>query len=495
MGNLRNARVCANFANVAGVRSQKFSPWRMNGLMTLSACGPWNFSSPSGSANYTRALSEYPAQAIVDMTVLTENMERLVSIVGQSHSAGSADPDHAPAAVMGVVKADAYGHGLVPTALAALAGGATWLGTAQPREALLLRKVGIGADRAHILTWLYNGTAAPFVDLIRNDIDISVGSFAGIEAIAAAARECASPARVHVKVDTGFGRNGFTPQVFDEALAALKRHESEGTLQVIGIWSHLAVADMPKIPDFVSATDAQVRVFEEFVARAEKAGVHPQIRHLANTAATLARPAIHYELTRPGIALYGYEPDPSMGVPRDFGLRPAMTLQAQLATVKDVEKGHGISYGRTYLTAEATSTAVVPVGYADGIHRSASGANALGAGGDAAVHVGGPVRVMTARGPRVLHVSGRVCMDQCILDLHGFSRDLGIAEGDTVELFGPGRGATFGEPTADDWAASARTISYEIFTCLRNRIPRLYLHAADVLAASDLAKLDPASIL
>ncbi|MCI1935717.1 MAG: alanine racemase [Bifidobacteriaceae bacterium] len=463
--------------------------------MTLTACGPWNFSSSVGETNYQKALSEYPAQAIVDLAALKANMQRLVSIVGASSSAGSADPDHAATAVMGVVKADAYGHGLLPSALAALAGGATWLGTAQPREALLLRKAGIGADRAHILTWLYNGTAAPFAEMIESDIDISVGSFAGIEAIAAAAASCGKCARVHVKVDTGFGRNGFTPEAFDAAVASLRLHESEGTLKVVAIWSHLAVADMPKEPDFVAATDQQVRVFEQFVARAERGGLHPEMRHLANTAATLMRPEIHYELTRPGIALYGYEPDPSMGVAGDFGLQPAMTLQAQLATVKDVEKGHGISYGRTYLTSGPTSTAVVPVGYADGIHRSASGANALGAGGKKAVHEGGPVRVMTSQGPRICHVSGRVCMDQFVMDLGGFARDLGVSEGDTVELFGPGRGAALAEPTADDWAASAQTISYEIFTCLRNRIPRLYLHAAETLGAADLEKLDPASLL
>ena len=168
-------------------------------------------------------------------------------------------------------------------------------------------------------------------------------------------------------------------------------------------------------------------------------------------------------------------------------------LQAQLGTVKDVEAGHGISYGRTYLTPSDTSTAIVPLGYADGIHRSASGFDMEGA-----KHVtkpGGPVRVMTAEGPRLYRVSGRVCMDQFILDLHGSAAELGIHEGDNVELFGPGRGEDYAEPTADDWGRAADTISYEIFTCLRNRIPRLYEHATDVLSAEDLAKLDPASIL
>jgi alanine racemase len=170
-----------------------------------------------------------------------------------------------------------------------------------------------------------------------------------------------------------------------------------------------------------------------------------------------------------------------------------MTLQAQLGTVKDVEAGHGISYGRTYITDDDTSTAIVPLGYADGVHRSASGFDVRGA-----KHTdkpGGPVRVMTAEGPKLMRVSGRVCMDQFILDLHDSAARLGIHEGDTVQLFGPGRGEQSIEPTADDWARAADTISYEIFTCLRSRIPRLYTHANEVFGAGDLARLDPASVL
>ena len=298
---------------------------------------------------------------------------------------------------------------------------------------------------------------------------------------------------MHVKVDSGFGRNGFTPAGFDAALAKLVPLAKEGVLHIVGQWSHLAVADAPDVPEFVASTDMQVETFKGFTRRMEKAGIPPEIRHLANTAATLSRPEIHFELTRPGIGLYGYEADPAMGTPSTYSLKPAMTLQAQLGTVKDVEAGHGISYGRTYLTPSDTSTAIVPLGYADGIHRSASGFDMEGA-----KHVtkpGGPVRVMTAEGPRLYHVSGRVCMDQFILDLHGSAAELGIHEGDNVELFGPGRGEDYAEPTADDWGRAADTISYEIFTCLRNRIPRLYEHVTDVLSAEDLAKLDPASIL
>lgn len=336
---------------------------------------------------------------------------------------------------------------------------------------------------------MYSGPTAPLDELIANNIDVSVGSLDGIEAVAAAARATGRTAYVHVKVDSGFGRNGFTEMNFPDAVARLVPLAEEGLVRVVGQWSHLAVADAPDVPEFVAATDRQIENFNAFTELMKQAGIAPQIRHLANTAATLDRPEIRFELTRPGIGLYGYEPDPAMGTPAKYRLKPAMTLQAQLGTVKDVEAGHGISYGRTYLTGERTSTAIVPIGYADGIHRSASGFDAEGA-----KHVdkpGGPVRVMTVDGPRVLHVSGRVCMDQFVLDLCGSAAELGVHEGDTVMLFGPGRGEACGEPTADDWARAAGTISYEVFTCLRGRIPRLYLNAQEVLSAADLALLDP----
>lgn len=452
--------------------------------MTLSALEPWRFSSRLGEAHYQSALRRYPGQAIVDLKAMRDNMRLLVDRVGGPKS---------NTAVMGVVKADGYGHGLIPAALAALAGGATWLGTAQPREALLLRMAGIGTDRCHILTWVYNGAHAPLAELIASDIDISVGSLDAIDALAAAARKTNKTARVHVKVDTGFGRNGFTEEGFDAALDALVPLVKEGVIDVVGQFSHFSVADAPDVPEFVDVTNGQLETFNRFTVRMERAGIPPRIRHLANTAATLTRPDTWFELVRPGIGLYGYEADPVMGGPADYGLTPAMTLQAQLATVKDVGAGHGISYGRTYLTDDVTSTAIVPLGYADGIHRSASGFDARGA-----KHVdkpGGPVRVMTDEGPRIMRVSGRVCMDQFILDLHGRADQLGVREGDTVELFGPGRGEEYCEPTADDWGRASGTISYEIFACLRNRIPRLYLHAFDVFDARDVAMLKPGTLL
>ena len=439
-------------------------------------------------ANYARTLSVYPGQVIVDLKALRDNMRTLVERVSQDLQPSQNAPE-----VMGVVKADGYGHGLVPSALAALAGGATWLGTAQPYEALRLRAAGIDSSRCHILTWLTSAPTTRFADLITADIDISVGSVDSLDTVAFAARKLGKPARVHVKVDTGFGRNGFTPEGFSAALEKLQQYSSEGAIEVIGQWSHLAVADSPDVPEFVDATDRQIQQFHEFTNRMKEASVAPKIRHLANTAATLNRPEIRFELVRPGIGLYGYEPDPAMGDSQTYGLQPAMTLQAQLGTVKAVEEGHGISYGRTYLTPNNTSTAIVPLGYADGILRSASGFDMQGAR-----HVdkqGGPVRVETNKGARILNVSGRVCMDQFIVDLKGDAAELGVREGDTVTLFGPGRGVEFAEPTADDWAEAAGTISYEIMTGIGPRVPRLYRNAYEVLSSSDIAKLDAKSLI
>lgn len=455
-----------------------------NGAMSLSALPQWQFSSEQGERNYLQALREYPAQIIVDLATLRDNMRHLVNVVNQ---------EGGPTQVMGVVKADAYGHGLIPTALAALAGGATWLGVAQAREALALRAAGIGVDRARILTWVNNPLRAPYEELIEQDVDLSVATMTALHRIEQAARAVGKPARVHIKVDTGFGRNGFTLEQIDEAIDALLPLAQEGVFEIVGQWSHLAVADAPDVSEFVDETDAQIATFEEFTERLNARGITPQIRHLANTAATLSRPQIHYDLVRPGVALYGYEADPAMGTPSQYQLKPAMTLQAQLSSVKTVDAGEGLSYGRVYVTDKRTSAAIIPVGYADGIHRSASGFNELGA-----KHVnklGGPVRVMTADGAKIMHVSGRVCMDQFIIDLHDDAERLNVHIGDTVELFGPGRGADYLEPNADDWAQAADTISYEIFTCLRNRIPHLYLNAYETLSDEDIAKLDQSTLL
>jgi alanine racemase len=202
------------------------------------------------------------------------------------------------------------------------------------------------------------------------------------------------------------------------------------------------------------------------------------VRHIANSAATLTNPSAHYDLVRPGIAVYGLSPVPQLGAPGDYGLRPAMTLQARLATVKRVPAGHGVSYGHFYTTSQDTVLGVIPLGYGDGIPRHASGGS-LGPGGP--VLVGGEVDDVAAPGTglgtaRVLRVVGRVCMDQIMIDLGPYASE---QAGDVVTLFGASDGLTrAGAPNAEDWAQAAGTISYEIVTRLGARVPRVYAGTA-----------------
>ena len=383
-------------------------------------------------------VSFYSGRAVVDLGAIAANVRALAG--------------HAPTAqVMAVVKADGYGHGLVPAARAAVAGGATWLGTAQPAEALALRAAGLTVP---ILTWLY-APSFPLRELLDADIDVSVGAPWALPAVVTAARESGRTARIHLKVDTGLGRNGLLPPVFADVLDDALKAQAEGAVAVVGVWSHFAFADEPDHP----AVLAQADVFAAAVALAESRGAALEVRHLANSAATLTNPAVHYDLVRPGIAVYGLSPVPQLGGPAGYGLVPAMTLEAELVTVKEVPAGQGVSYAHAYLTTETTMLGVVPLGYADGIPRHASGA--------LPAHPGGPVQV----GGRRLTVAGRVCMDQFVVDLGPGAQE---TAGARVQLFGSGEG---GGPTAQDWADAAGTISYEIVTRLGARIPRVYLPA------------------
>ncbi|MBO0899692.1 alanine racemase [Cellulomonas sp. zg-ZUI199] len=381
-------------------------------------------------------VNDFPARAVVDLGAVRGNVRALAA--------------HAPSAqVMAVVKADAYGHGLVPAALAALEGGATWLGTAQVPEALHLRRAGVTGAR--ILTWLY-APGAPLREAVEADVDLSVASRWALDEVVAAARTAGRTARVHLKVDTGLGRNGLMPGDLPDVLTAALAAEAEGLVRVVGVWSHLAFADDPGHPVVLQ----QAAVFAEAVALVEAAGARLEVRHLANSAATLTAPALHWDLVRPGIAVYGLSPVPQVGSHDRFGLVPAMTLEAQLATVKHVPAGSGVSYGHEYVVPHDTVLGVVPLGYADGLPRHASGSRD---------RWGGPVQV----GGRRLGVAGRVCMDQVVLDLGPGAQE---AAGDRVVLWGDGRD---GAPTAQDWAEVAGTISYEVVTRLGARVPRTYV--------------------
>ncbi|MDQ0951993.1 alanine racemase [Streptomyces phaeochromogenes] len=347
------------------------------------------------------------------------------------------------AALMAVVKSDAYGHGALPCARAALEAGATWLGTATPEEALALRAAGLPG---RIMCWLWT-PGGPWRAAVEADLDLGISGLWALREAVEAARVSGRAARVQLKADTGLGRNGCQPADWPELVAEALRAEAEGLVRVTGLWSHFACADEPGHP----SVQAQLSSFREMLAYAEGQGVRPEVRHIANSPATLTLPESHFDLVRTGIAVYGVSPSPELGTPADLGLRPVMTLSASLALVKHVPAGHGVSYGHHYVTAGDTTLGLVPVGYADGIPRHASGT--------------GPVLVAG----KWRTVAGRVAMDQFAVDLGGDEPLVG----ERVVLFGPG---DHGEPTAEDWAQAVGTIAYEIVTRIGTRVPRVYVN-------------------
>jgi alanine racemase len=370
------------------------------------------------------------ALATVDLDAISHNVE----VLGKH--AGSA-------AVMAVVKADGYGHGLVPSALAALSGGASWLGVAQLSEAMALRKNQI---QAPLLSWLHV-PGSDFAGAITADIDLSVSALWSLSEVADAARGLGRTARIHLKVDTGLGRNGAFGDDWATLLSAARALESDGLVRIVGLWSHFVYADEPTHP----TVRRQEERFAQAVADAERAGCDLEVRHIANSAATLTNPGAAFDLVRPGLAIYGLSPVPLLGDPQSFGLVPAMTLSADLAVTKQVPAGQGLSYGHQYVTSQDTTVGLVPMGYADGIPRNATNVGPVSVGG-------------------IRHtVAGRVCMDQFVVDLGPAST---AQAGDRVILFGAG---DLGEPTAQDWAEATDTISYEIISRIGSRVPRVYL--------------------
>ncbi|MGN6472594.1 MAG: alanine racemase [Mycobacteriales bacterium] len=346
------------------------------------------------------------------------------------------------AAVMAVVKADGYGHGMLESANAALAGGASWLGVAMADEALALRAAGIDAPA---LAWLL-GPGDDWTAVIAAQVDVGVYAQWALDRAVAAAAVTGRPSRVHLKVDSGLGRGGVQPASWPDLIEAAAKAQADGSIEVVGVWSHLAYADNPGHPTI----EAQRRAFEDALDVAARAGVHPTVRHLANSAATLRLPQTHYDLVRPGVAVYGLSPGPEVGEAGELGLTPAMRLTSQVALAKRVPAGQGVSYGHRYTTSRETTLALVPLGYADGVPRHLTNL------GDVSI-----------KGRRY-RISGTVCMDQFVVDVG----DDAVAEGDEIVLFGSGAS---GEPTAEDWAAAIGTINYEIVSRVGARVPRVYV--------------------
>ena len=370
------------------------------------------------------------SEARIDLQAIRDNVRALAD-----RAAGGAQ-------VMAVVKADGYGHGLLPSARAAVEGGAAWLGCAFLEEALAVRSAGLDVP---LLAWL----TTPGEDLapaVAAGIDVAAYDVTQLEALSAAARATGTTARVQLKADTGLSRGGATAADWPDLCAAAARAEASGEVRVTGLWSHFAFADGGADHP---VNGRQTAVFEQALEVADHAGLRPEVRHLANSAATLTAPATHYDLVRPGVSVYGLCPVPQLGAPRDFGLRPAMTLVSTVALTKRVPAGSGVSYLHRHRTERESTLALVPLGYADGVPRSATST--------------GQVQL---RGVRRT-IAGTVCMDQFVLDVG----DDEVAAGDEVLLFGPGDD---GEPTAQDWADLLGTIDYEIVTRIGARVPRVH---------------------
>ena len=376
-----------------------------------------------------------PAEAVIDLDAVQANVGVLREHAG-------------PAEVMAVVKADAYGHGLVPCARAAREGGATWLGVAQLAEGLALRAAG---DTGRMLSWLHV-PGDDFAGAVRAGIDLSAGATWAVDEIVAAAREQGSTARLHLKADTGLSRGGATSDEWDDLVRAALAAQAEGAVALVGLWSHLAFADSPDHP----VVRRQREVFAAAIASAERLGARPEVRHLANSAATLTDPAARYDLVRPGLAVYGLSPVPDLHDPAGLGLAPAMTLRARLSQVKRVRGGTGVAYGHSYVTDRDTVLALVPLGYADGVPRAAGNGGLVLAAG------------------RVRPIAGRGSMDQIVVDLGDDDAAHDARAGDPVVLFGD---AERGEPTAQQWAEAVDTIAYEIVARVGSRVPRTYVGA------------------
>lgn len=360
------------------------------------------------------------AEARIDLDRIKANIKHLIALSDSS--------------VMAVVKADAYGHGLVPVAQAALDAGASALGVALLEEAITLRKAGITAP---ILAWLVP-PGSDFKLAVDNQIELAASSIKALEEIGAV--KSTNRPRVHLEVDTGMTRGGFLGE-----WGKLDAHHV-ANIDIVGIFSHFARADEPE----EKQNEEQRNRFKEMVATLESFGYTNIVRHLSNSAATLMDKESRFNMVRVGIAMYGLSPDvKTLGYSASLGLKPAMQVRAKLHLVKTVPANSPVGYGATAHTTAETKLGIVAMGYADGIPRIAQGAG---------------VFVDGKRAP----IIGRVSMDQFVVDLGADSK---ATTGDWVIVFGDG--AT-GEYTADDWGLASNSINYEIVTRIGPRVSRIY---------------------
>jgi alanine racemase len=368
-----------------------------------------------------------PVWAEVDLAAIAENVRALQAVA-------------APAAVLAVVKADAYGHGAIPVGRAALAAGASTLGVALVEEGVELRDAGIDAP----VLVLSEPVPDAADTVVQRRLTPVVYTASGIDALAksVAATGATAPLDVHLKIDTGMHRVGCRPA---DALDLARHVIAHRELRLAGTLTHFAVADEPENP----YTAEQIARFDAVLAEMRANGIDAGVVHACNTAGTLAVPAARHDLVRVGIGLYGIAPAPALE--GAVALRPALAVKARVSYVKDVSAQTSLSYGLRYTTERATRIATVPIGYADGIPRALGhrGAHAL------------------VRGRRCA-IAGTITMDQLMLDVG----DLPVEVGDEVVLLGRQGDASV---TAAEWAELVGTIPYEIVCGIGPRVPRTYI--------------------
>ena len=364
------------------------------------------------------------------------------------------------AQIMAVVKADAYGHGAPQVAREALAHGASWLAVAMLEEAIELRRKDI---KAPILI-LSDNEPECAETVVACDVRQAVSSYDMARRLSEAAGRLGKRARIHLKIDTGMGRIGFSPE---QAPAEAERIARLDGIEIEGIFTHFAVADESS-ENADRYTERQYRTFCETCERIEQEHhIHIPLRHAANSAAILRFPHMHLDLVRAGIILYGLWPSGDLKA-CGADLRPAMTLKSAISHVKSVGPGSSLSYGRTYCTQEPAVIATIPAGYADGYFRV----------------LGNRASVWHEKTGVRARVVGRVCMDQMLADVTQARQCGPVEPGDSVVLFG---GNCDKMPSADEIAALAGTINYEVVCAVSRRVPRIFLK--DGLVAETVNRL------
>lgn len=366
-------------------------------------------------------MQPYSTWLEVDLGAIKNNIKQIKAMTGTR--------------VMAIIKANAYGHGVLAVAKAAEQAGASWLGVARMEEALNLRAAGIKSEVMVL------GYTAPVMipEAIKNDIHVAIYDSEMAKAYESQANKVDGRLKAHLKIETGMGRLGMP---LGSALEFMSVYHNHPKFDIDGIFTHLARADEPQ----VDSAGSQLAIFNNLLAQLRGASLCPPMVHAANSAAVLNFPEAYFDMVRPGIALFGLDPSPGSPVPETF--RPALTWKARLTSLRVLPPGHGVSYGSVYVTSGHERIGVIPVGYGDGFRRETG-------------------QQVIVRG-KLVNVVGRVCMDQCMLQLDEVPE---AQAGDEVVLLGK-QGDQ--EISANDLAARWGTINYEVLCGLADRLPRLY---------------------